>query len=758
MSDKDPTKDTQALQERLDYLEEVHRLTLDVLEMAGSLADFQTSIRNLHDTSAILRETRIRAHSLIPFEASAFFLVDETNSEFFLASCEPANYNQFLQNEVDFLIENGTFAWALREKRSVIVSSRDYKKRLVLHVMTTSSRTRGMFVAILARGEKDIPHVSLSLLSIVMLNSANTIESFELYNIIKDINMNLEKMIQERTEQLTYRVKSESIIATTSTTFINLAPDEIDTGMAHALEEIGEFICADRGFVLLLSENGTHVADSRQWSAKGAESWADKLTGLELKDFPLLAEKTEKLENLYIPSVAQLPQKLKTDNELLQSHGLQSLIIVTMVSGKAVIGLLGFDSITEEKSWSDDTVALIQIVGEMFVNALERKWAEEKRKELEAQLRHTQKMQAIGTLAGGIAHDFNNLLMAIQGNVSLMLYHIDPADPHHEMLSNIENRIQSGSTLTKQLLGYARKGRYDIRPVDLNQLLKETSDTFARTRKEITVHQELAENLLLIGADTGQIEQILLNLYVNAADAMPSGGSLILKTANVAHQDMEGRLYDPKPGNYVALTVTDTGSGMDKETQERLFEPFFTTKEMGRGTGLGLASVYGIVKGHGGYIDVDSQIGRGTTFSIYLPASEEKLQETGDSVEKTFEGTGIILLVDDEPMILDVGTKVLKELGYGVLGAKTGKEAIEIYDANKDKIDLVLLDMVMPDIGGGEAYDIMKEMNPNIKVLLLSGYSIDGQATEILERGCNGFIQKPFRMKELSKSIWEIIG
>jgi len=238
---------------------------------------------------------------------------------------------------------------------------------------------------------------------------------------------------------------------------------------------------------------------------------------------------------------------------------------------------------------------------------------------------------------------------------------------------------------------------------------------------------------------------------------MLGGGDLILTTMNVTHKDMKGKLYHPKPGKYVLLTVTDTGTGMDKETMERIFDPFFTTKEMGRGTGLGLASAYGIVKGHAGYIDVDSKKGHGTTFSIYLPASERKVQEVVKTAEEVIEGRGTVLLVDDEEVILEVGKELLEGMGYRVLIAKDGKEAIEVYEKDRDEIDIVVLDMVMPNMGGGQAYDRMKEINPDIKVLLSSGFSIDGEASEILERGCNGFIQKPFTLKELSHEIREIL-
>jgi two-component system cell cycle sensor histidine kinase/response regulator CckA len=380
------------------------------------------------------------------------------------------------------------------------------------------------------------------------------------------------------------------------------------------------------------------------------------------------------------------------------------------------------------------------------------------RKHLEEQLQQAQKLEAIGTLAGGVAHDFNNLLMGIQGNVSLMLMDVDSTHPYYERLKNIENQVQSGARLTAHLLGYARKGKYEIKPVDLNQLVEMASETFGRTKKEITIHRELAADLLPVDADAAQIEQVLLNLFINAADAMPGGGDIILKTMNITHKQLKGKLYDPKPCSYVLLTVTDTGTGMYKKTMERIFDPFFTTKEMGRGCGLGLASVYGIIKAHGGYIDVDSKRGHGTTFSIYLPQSEKKIHKAVATAGRFEMGTETVLLVDDEEAIRQVGREILEATGYRVLTARNGKEAVEVYRKNRDEIHIVVLDMVMPTMGGGEAYDRMKKINPNVRVLLSSGFSIDGEAAEILERGCDGFIQKPFTIKELSKKMREILN
>ncbi len=379
------------------------------------------------------------------------------------------------------------------------------------------------------------------------------------------------------------------------------------------------------------------------------------------------------------------------------------------------------------------------------------------RKRLQVQLQQAQKMEAIGTLAGGIAHDFNNLLMGIQGNISMMLIETDPQHPWYKRLRAIEDQIQSGAKLTGQLLGYARKGKYEVKPIDFNEVVRETAETFGRTKKEIEIHMDLAQDLLPIEGDRSQLEQVLFNLYVNAWQAMPSGGELFIATRNITHEDMGGRLYKPKKGSYVLLTVRDTGVGMDKEIQDRIFEPFFTTKEMGHGTGLGLASAYGIVKGHGGYIDVESEKGKGSTFKIYLPASKRPLEKKSMVSSVLKGGKGTVLLVDDEDHIIQIGKDLLTAMGYEVFVASSGPEAIESYKQNRDKIDLVILDMIMPKVTGKEVYQRLKEIDPDVKVLLSSGYSLDGEAQEILDQGCDGFIQKPYRMKELMKAIERIL-
>jgi PAS domain S-box-containing protein len=380
------------------------------------------------------------------------------------------------------------------------------------------------------------------------------------------------------------------------------------------------------------------------------------------------------------------------------------------------------------------------------------------RKKLESQLQQTQKMDAIGTLAGGIAHDFNNLLMAIQGNASLMLMKTDPGDSRYERLKAIEDQILTGAALTKQLLGFARGGRYEVKVMDINEAIERSLVLFGRTRKEISIHKKYGGDLWAVEADASQMEQVFMNLFINAWQAMPGGGHLYLETANDTVADDNQKSPGLKPGRYVKIAVTDTGVGMDEKTKERIFEPFFTTKEMGRGTGLGLAMVYGIVKGHKGYIDVVSQKGSGTTFTIYLPASSKEALKTEEVETRILKGRETILLVDDESAVIDVMKEMLAYLGYEVFTAESGRDAIAIYGAKKDLISLVILDMVMPDMAGRETFDRLKTMNQDIKVILSSGYSLDGEAAEIMARGCKGFIQKPVSMAGLSQKVREVLA
>ncbi len=387
----------------------------------------------------------------------------------------------------------------------------------------------------------------------------------------------------------------------------------------------------------------------------------------------------------------------------------------------------------------------------------ERKAAFEEQQRLESRLQQAQKLEAIGTLAGGIAHDFNNLLMGVQGNISLMMLDISADNPHHERLKNVRQYVKTAADLTQQLLGYARGGKYESKPLRLNDLVRQTARMFGRTKKEIVIQVDLQPNIWIVEADPSQIKQVLLNLYINAWQAMAGGGELHIKTQNVSLAQEAFKTFPEKAGEFVCITVTDTGVGMDEETLQKIFDPFFTTKQRERGTGLGLASAYGIVKNHGGGIFCQSKPKKGTIFFIYLPRSEKRPEVEAVDMDAPQAGSGTVLLVDDEEMVLNIGQEMLAYLGYQVLIAQSGQAAIEILEQQGDQIDIVILDMIMPGMGGAETFDALRQIQPHIPVLLCSGYSIEGQASRIMERGCEGFIQKPFELELLSQQLREIL-
>ncbi|MBN1591969.1 MAG: PAS domain S-box protein [Candidatus Coatesbacteria bacterium] len=383
-----------------------------------------------------------------------------------------------------------------------------------------------------------------------------------------------------------------------------------------------------------------------------------------------------------------------------------------------------------------------------------------RRKHLEEQLRHSQKMEAVGELAGGIAHDFNNLLTGILGHASLIKLDSEAGSDVYDSAETIEKTAERASELTRQLLGYAQKGKQQVVPIDIHRTIHEVGKLISRSfDPNIRICLSLdAPNATVMG-DPGQIQQVLMNLFVNARDAMPKGGELNVSTRiyELKKSDRERRRELPS-GRYIAIYVADTGKGIPEEMHSRVFEPFFTTKKQGRGTGMGLAVVYGIVSNHGGDVRLKSSTGKGTTFTVLLPLEENRTPEfPARSTIGPLGGNERILLVDDEAVVRKSASRTLRRLGYQVEVVSSGEEALKFYSEHQGEVDLVIIDMIMPGMGGPECFEALKGIYPEVKAIISTGYSIDGDAQRMLNAGAKGLIQKPFQLSVFAATVREVL-
>jgi two-component system cell cycle sensor histidine kinase/response regulator CckA len=384
------------------------------------------------------------------------------------------------------------------------------------------------------------------------------------------------------------------------------------------------------------------------------------------------------------------------------------------------------------------------------------------RRVLEDQFRQSQKMEAVGRLAGGIAHDFNNLLMVISGYTEVLLYHLSPGHPLHAKAEAIQQASDRATTLTRQLLAFSRKQLLELKVIDVNAIVADMERLLRPLiGEDIELTTSLAPNIGCTRADAGQLEQVIMNLVVNAKDAMPSGGKICIRTASVTLDDS----YRPentfiKNGPYVMISVSDSGQGMDRETQARIFEPFFTTKEKNKGTGLGLSTVYGIIKQSGGYVFVQSELGRGTVFTIYFPRTDEPSEAHGATPisHQAIGGSETVLLVEDEDSVRQLVRETLESRGYHLLEAANGKDALALAAAYPDPIHLVITDVVMPGLSGHELAQQLLAARPTLKVLYLSGYAQEAFSTPAAAEAQKTFLQKPFTLQSLTRKVREILG
>ena len=448
---------------------------------------------------------------------------------------------------------------------------------------------------------------------------------------------------------------------------------------------------------------------------------------------------------------------------------------IPLFAGSEVIGVIGMAHLDEQQFTQEDisvlerfaelaSIALdnARLYGDIRRKLAEREAADREKKQLEAQLLHAQKMEAVGTLAGGVAHDFNNILQAITGYTELLLLKQKSEEPGHKDLQAIKESALRASNLVKQLLVFSRKVENKYEAVQLNEVILEITKMLERTiPRMIKIEMVLENRLALIKADVTQLEQVLMNLGVNARDAMPDGGTITIKTGNAVLDEAFCNAHvGATPGEYVRLVVADTGHGMEKEILNHIFEPFFTTKQRDKGTGLGLATLYGIIKSHGGFIYCSSKPAQGTTFDLYFPVLKTEVRTEAPQEAEISNlpcGQETVLLVDDEEIILDLGREILESHGYTALMATSGEEALKVYEAHRNQIDLVILDVSMPGMGGYKCLEELLKINPKIKTIISSGYSATGKVKAALQTGASGFIGKPYMIAEILHKVREIL-
>jgi PAS domain S-box-containing protein len=714
-----------ALEEQVAYLTKERLILLGAMEMAGNLSNFQVSVNKMDDPLLILKTTASRAQTFIRFKSTSFYLVDESDSSFYQSYCDPEESSSHLDSEVNALIDNNTFSWALKRRKSLIIASTDESEHLLLHPLQTSSRIRGMFVGLLGQDKKDISDVSLILFTIAMLSGADALESFELYRQIKNVNRelatNVVKLEESERELIQHRDDLEKLVAL-RTKALRKSEANYRSIFENSVEGIfqttpdGSFISVNPALARIYGYDSAEELKNNQEDAMG-----------------LLCANIDRR--------AEFVRAMEEDGAILNFE--------TQISRK------------------DGSTSWVSISASTIRNGDEGRRYEgtvvdiSDKKMLEAQLFQAEKMEAVGRLAGGIAHDFNNVLTGIMGYGTLLNMKMDVNDPSRNYVEQIMKSARNAANLTMGLLTLGRKQLIEPKSLSLNSIVKGAKKTLSRfVGENISFSIILSDTDLKVMADNTQIEQVLVNLVTNAKDAMPAGGKLTITTgtANLKREYVRSYGYG-KPGEYAALSIEDTGAGMDEKTRESIFEPFFTTKGTGQATGLGLSIVYGIVKQHDGYIDCRSEPGKGTVFTIYFPLINGEAEDVEKPVAASRTGrAATILLAEDNPEVMSLLKEVLNNAGYKVIEASDGEDAVSLYNKHKNKIQLLIFDMMMPRKNGKEAYDEIRKYEPNIEAIMISGYSADAlRKNGVIGEGLT-FFPKPILPEQLLNKVRDVFA
>jgi PAS domain S-box-containing protein len=696
---KRPDNIIESLESRIRYLEEGQRFVIDALDMAASLGDFQSAVNHLQNPALILKETNTRINQLFSLEASAFYLVDESNQEFRLVQFDTHPGRECIGHEVDSLIENGTFAWALREKRPVIVSARESEKQILLHVMTTNTRIRGMFAGLFNHHLPPISDISLSLLSIILLNSANTLESYEFQKMKEDVRRNLEK-------EKNYKILFES------------SPDGIE-------------VLDQRGMMVECNKTQQDLVGYKR----------DEMIGCHTTRFSSADGKTR-----FEESYAVLKETGRLEGEIELVHK----------SGAAIPIWRKVRAIYDEKG-----IFVGAILNNRDISA--RKKAEEETRILQARLQRAQKMEALGVLAGGVAHDLNNILGGLVGYPELLLMQLPEGNSLRKPILTIQKSGEKAAAVVQDLLTLARRGVVNAEVTNLNNILSDylSSPEFGQLK---SCHPEVAfeilpeKNLCNMMASPVHLFKGISNLITNAVEAIPRKGRVVITTQN-RYVDTPIRGFEHiREGEYVSLIVADDGVGISETDADRIFEPFFTKKVMGRsGTGLGMAVVWGTVKDHEGYIDVQSLEGEGATITVCFPATRQELSRMTSPTIDEYIGRGeSILVVDDLEEQREIASGMLKKLGYRVAVAASGEEAVAY--VRQRPVDLLVIDMIMtPGMDGLDTYKRILRDYPSQKAIIVSGFSESKRVREARKLGISAYVKKPYLFENIGIAVREAL-
>ncbi|MBD3368432.1 MAG: response regulator [Candidatus Eisenbacteria bacterium] len=529
---------------------------------------------------------------------------------------------------------------------------------------------------------------------------------------------------------------------------------DFDTPTKHfddVIARVGSTWSLDRVRLLSRTSDGRMANVTNEWVSDESLSTGDTVHPID--HVPRYRDAMSRGETIRIDDVESLGE---SESAPLTEAGMRSVLLIPITVQRSIVGWASFEQCAEARRWSPEDVQLLEVIAGLVARAIGREREVEERAQLEAEYHHSKKMEAIGQLAGGIAHDFNNLLTTIQGYAQLLSLKLPEEYRDLPGLKEIVMATERAAGLTRQLLSFSRRDKARTGPVRLNDIISDTMKLIARMLGDgVEIELDLEQSLPLMVGDQQQISQMIMNLAINARDAMPDGGRLTVSTHGLEVVGPLARRFSiPGIDRCQVIEVSDTGVGMDEETRERIFEPFFTTKEEGRGTGLGLSIVFSVVRRHGGFVDVTSERGEGTTFSIYLPMRVPEEEAASETEPKTHVLTGRekILVVEDDASVRTMIREVLEAQGYEVVDVNNGREALESYRENGRDVSLVMTDVVMPEMGGHEMWEKLAEEGLDVPMIVMSGFPQDQDTNELVQ-GADRFLQKPFGPKEIARAV-----